>query len=140
MGLKVIAALTAVVLMLALGQVLFKASAASWVQTGELLSLRVAVRLVPALVIYAVATLAWVWVLQHVALSWAYPFVALTYLIVPALSWWLFGERVGWTYFVGVMLICAGVAITAFEHDAGSGSSSMAAGRDHREAGPTPPH
>lgn len=111
---RIVLSLLAVMLMLAVGQVLFKWSAMAWSQEGTLLSLKVAQRLLPALVLYGFATLAWVWVLQYVDLSRAYPFMALAFIVVPLLSLWFFAERIGWHYAVGALLIFAGVVTTAY--------------------------
>ena len=114
MSARVVMGLLTVMLLLAFGQVLFKWTAMAWSQEGGLMSLKVAERLLPALALYGIGTVAWVWLLQYVDLSRAYPFMALAFVVVPLLSWWLFAERVGWHHAVGALLICVGVVITAF--------------------------
>jgi len=66
-----------------------------------------------ALVIYGGLTLLWVWVLTRVPLSRAYPFVALAFVLTPALAALLFHERLDGWYFIGIGLVVAGVAIIA---------------------------
>jgi multidrug transporter EmrE-like cation transporter len=68
-----------------------------------------------ALFFYGVATLGWVYVLQHVALSRAYPFMALGYIIIPVLSWFFFNEFLSWRYLSGISLIIVGIVIIGFE-------------------------
>ncbi len=66
-----------------------------------------------ALAIYGVATLLWVYVLIQVPLSRAMPFIALTFVLAPALSAMFFGERLTLLYGVGIAVIIAGVTIAA---------------------------
>jgi drug/metabolite transporter (DMT)-like permease len=53
----------------------------------------------------------WLIVLSKLDLSYAYPILAFSYCIVPLLSWWIFGEQVSPMRWVGILVICAGVAI-----------------------------
>ncbi len=62
-----------------------------------------------ALVLYGVATLLWILILQSIPLSRAYPFVALGFILVPAVSVFLFGESVNMTYVAGSALIILGL-------------------------------
>lgn len=59
------------------------------------------------------ATLLWVWVLRTVPLSTAYPFMALAFVLVPALSYFLFNEALTWTHLLGFLLIVAGVIVVS---------------------------
>ena len=68
-----------------------------------------------ALVFYGLATLGWVYVLQHVALSRAYPFMAVGYIIIPVLSWFLFHEQLTSRYLSGVSLIIIGIVVIGLE-------------------------
>ena len=74
---------------ISLGQILFKRAAmqlpaspglADWLLNGWLLA---------ALVLYGATTLLWVWILRHVPLHLAYPFMGLAFLMVPVLEWLL---------------------------------------------------
>lgn len=99
------------VLAICAGQLLFKrvsnelASAGTWMN-GSVLSYGIL-----ALAIYAAATLLWIHVLRDLDLSRAYPIMALSFVVVPLASAWLYGDRLSGPYFVGVILICAGVAV-----------------------------
>ena len=69
--------------------------------------------LVGALFLYAVTTVGWIWVLRHVPLHLAYPFMGLAFLIVPCLSLVFLGEPIRWPTLVGGALILAGITIAA---------------------------
>ena len=68
-----------------------------------------------AVLFYGLATLGWVYVLQHVPLSRAYPFMAMGYIIIPVLSWYLFQEALTWRYFSGVSCIIIGIVVIGLE-------------------------
>lgn len=118
MSLRLWLALIGVILLMVLGQVLFKASAQALQTTGNWLDERFLLRFLPSLAVYGLATLAWVWVLRYIDLSRAYPFMALAFVFVPLASVWLFNERLSWRYAVGVLLICLGVMIAGSDHSA----------------------
>jgi len=96
---------------LAIGQVLFKISSISLYQVGSFFSLKVLSTLFAAMCLYGVTSIAWVWVLQKVELGKVYPLMALAFVLVPIGSHFAFGERFQFQYFVGVLLIVAGIVI-----------------------------
>ena len=96
---------------MAAGQGLFKSPALAWHAHGSLLTPTVLLRLLVALSVYGVATIAWIWVLQRAPLNLAYPLVALTFVLVPLGARWMFGETVGMRYWIGVGLIVAGIMV-----------------------------
>jgi len=96
---------------IASGQVLFKYSANALAIADRPWDMSVAVPLGAALAIYGVTTIGWVWVLQHVPLSRAYPFMALSFVLVPAASRFLFGEQLDVRYILGVCFICVGMVL-----------------------------
>ena len=98
---------------LAIGQILFKVSATSLNETGSFFALKTASTLLIALTLYAVTSIAWVWVLQKITLGRAYPLMALAFVLVPLGSYLVFGERFQPQYYVGVALICVGIVIAA---------------------------
>jgi multidrug transporter EmrE-like cation transporter len=65
-----------------------------------------------ALTLYGFATLLWIWILSRVPLSLAYPWVAAGVVIVPLLSWWVYGEKVNLTFWFGAGLVVVGILIT----------------------------
>jgi len=68
-----------------------------------------------ALALYAVTTLAWVWVLRTVPLSVAYSAVALVFVFVPLLAVWLFKEPLTLQFALGTALIGAGVLLVQLQ-------------------------
>jgi drug/metabolite transporter (DMT)-like permease len=96
---------------MAAGQLLFKLAAASLNRTGRVLDPGTFLTLGSAFLLYAVITLAWVWVLQRIELGRAYPLMALSYLLVPIGSYLVFGERFLPQYFVGIALIVIGIIV-----------------------------
>jgi drug/metabolite transporter (DMT)-like permease len=109
------ASLAVFVMALAVGQILFK-----WVGMvmrgrplldGFLLMARQPA-LYAALAIYALAAVLWIWILSRVPLMQAYPWVAATMAIVPLLGWFVFGERVGPIFWLGIALILVGMLLT----------------------------
>lgn len=112
MNLRTSSVIFLVVLSLAIGQLLFRATAIVWASGRPFLSMPVLMRLVPSLTFYALSTLAWIWVLRTVPLKSAYPFMALAFVLVPLGSHWLFGENVTPQYLLGTCLIMLGVIIT----------------------------
>lgn len=113
MSVRIASALLLVVLLMVVGQLLFKATAVSLQAHGSWFNPVVLCRLLASLAVYGLATLAWVSVLQHVPLGRAYPFMALAFVLVPLVSIWAFGESQHVRYFFGIILICVGVAISA---------------------------
>ena len=69
---------------------------------------------IAALVVYAAATLMWVWLLKVLPLSLAYPFVGLAFVIVPLLAAVWLGEALDWRHMAGGILIAAGVAVSSW--------------------------
>ncbi len=98
--------------MIAVGQVLFKMTGARLqTENAPFLSIALNPIFLLALVIYGLSTLAWVHVLKSAPLSYAYSFMALTFIIVPLLaSLWLH-EPIGWRYMLGAALIVSGLII-----------------------------
>lgn len=99
------------VVLISVGQVLFKYAALNSNKQQGLLALIFNKYLIVAGVVYAAATLLWVWQLKFVPLNRAYPVFAAAFIIVPCFSWLLFRERVTLPYVFGVMFIIFGVAL-----------------------------
>ena len=66
-----------------------------------------------ALIVYACATVFWLYLLQRIPLSVAYPFTALAMTIVPIIAYFIFGERMPWSYWLGLFFILCGITIIA---------------------------
>jgi hypothetical protein len=97
---------------LAIGQILFKLSANSLAETGSLFATKTLATLVCAFGLYGTVTLAWVWLLQKAELGQMYPFVALTFVLVPIGSYFIFNERFGAQYMFGVAFVMLGIFLT----------------------------
>lgn len=100
---------------LAAGQVLFKLSARHVAGAGGMAAFTQLFSypwFLLCLALYGGATLLWVWILRKVPLTAAYPFYALTFLLVPLLGTLFLGERVDTNYWLGVALIMAGIWLT----------------------------
>ncbi|GAB2583711.1 EamA family transporter [Dyella jejuensis] len=100
------------VLGMALGQIMFKLAAQDFALSHTLLGLLTSRYFVFGGVVYAGTTLLWIWILTRVSLSHAYPFMALSFVIVPLLSYVFFREYLGWRYWTGIVLIVVGVLTT----------------------------
>jgi drug/metabolite transporter (DMT)-like permease len=96
---------------LAVGQILFKASAAALMESGTFFASKPAAILLAAICLYGVTSVVWVWVLQKVELGRVYPLMALAFVLVPLGSYLVFGERFQPQYFVGVIMIMIGIFI-----------------------------
>jgi drug/metabolite transporter (DMT)-like permease len=96
---------------IAVGQILFKVSAVTLLQSGSFFSTKVLATLLSAMLLYFLTSVAWVWVLQKIELGRVYPFMALAFVLVPLGSYCAFGERFQNQYFLGVALIMAGVVV-----------------------------
>lgn len=59
------------------------------------------------------AALFWLLAIQSLPLSRAYPFIALTFVIVPLLAIPILGDSITTTQLAGMLLIVLGVALTA---------------------------
>jgi len=65
------------------------------------------------LVFYAVGALAWIAVLQRMDLGYAYPFLALNFILITLVSGLLLGEAVPLLRWAGIALIAAGILVVA---------------------------
>ncbi len=111
---------------MAVGQMLFKKTAlsissASGASSGKLpaglfegiiLAMQVP-WLYAALLVYAIATVTWLYILQRIPLSMAYPFSALSMIIVPLASTLIYGEKLSLNYWFGAILIILGISVIA---------------------------
>jgi drug/metabolite transporter (DMT)-like permease len=99
------------VVLISIGQVLFKYSALRADPKGGIWALLLNPYLVSAGVIYAGATLLWVMQLRSVPLNRAYPLFALAFIMVPLLSNWIFGEKLSIPYILGSVVVVVGVIL-----------------------------
>lgn len=99
------------------GQILFKLAAlrgAAYGGFAERLGAMAANKFfAAAIVLYAVLTLLWVWILSFTPLSRAYLFVALAFAITPFAGGVVFGEPITVRLAIGVAVIVLGLIIVA---------------------------
>ena len=62
---------------------------------------------------YFISVLFWLYVLSKVDLSFAYPFLAFSYVLVTLASHWFLGETIPPFRWAGVLVICFGVIMVA---------------------------
>ena len=104
----------ATVVALAAGQVLFKLAARGFAQFGWSVGAVLGnIHLWLALVVYGGATLVWIYVLTMVPLKLAYPFVALSFVVVPLLAHSLLHEPLHWQQMAGAAIIVLGVWVSS---------------------------
>jgi drug/metabolite transporter (DMT)-like permease len=94
------------------GQILFKRGAIGLSKGYKSWDLLLSAPIITGLFVYAASTLVWIYLLREVALSKAYPFFALSFVIVPLLSRIFFNEHLDKSYLAGITLIVAGVILT----------------------------
>ena len=97
-----------VVILMSLGQILFKYAANDSNKYFGVLN----IKLILALTVYLFSAFLWVYILRAIPLKTAYPFVALAFIIVPFLASIFFGEILSWNNYLGALIILIGVIIT----------------------------
>lgn len=103
----------ACVVVMTIGQVLFKQVAINYNKVGTVYDLSVIGILAVAGALYVTSSGLWVWALRYVEISKAYPYFALGFVFVPLLGAWMFGEVLTLRYGLGVLLIVVGVAMSS---------------------------
>ena len=100
---------------LACGQVLFKFAATQYPSVGSLKQRLLAIAFSPAfifaIILYAVLSAFWVWLLTTIPLSVAYPFVALSFVLTLLAGVFIFGEPFSIRLLVGAALIVSGLLV-----------------------------
>jgi drug/metabolite transporter (DMT)-like permease len=99
------------VLVISTGQVLFKIASGLIDPRNPLANPKGLGVLFVALTIYGAATLLWIAVLRQAPLSRVYPVMAFSFVVVPLASLFLLKEHISLSYWGGVALIVAGVAL-----------------------------
>ncbi len=84
----------------------------------------VLVWLVVGLICYAISMLSWMFALTKYELSFAYPFLGITYVLVylGAIYWDKIGEQLSWQRTAGIVLILLGVAFVNYKKSDKNGS------------------
>ncbi len=98
--------------LLSSGQMLFKYAAITSPVLNSFhgfLSLALNPWFIVAVILYAVATILWILILQQVPLSMAYPFVALGFVLVPLGAHYFLHETLNFYYLIGVLFVVLGL-------------------------------
>ena len=104
----------ACVVLMTIGQVLFKQVALNYNKTENIFEWGVFGILLMAGILYVSSSGLWVWALRYMELSKAYPYFALAFVFVPLMGVWVFGEALSLRYALGVALIIIGVVMTSY--------------------------
>lgn len=89
------------------GQMLLKSGA-----SGEtLLQQFLAPQSIIGLGLYFAAALCYMYALRKIPVSIAFPSVALSYVLVALLAFWLYDEALTMPKVIGILLVCAGVVL-----------------------------
>jgi drug/metabolite transporter (DMT)-like permease len=104
-------------MLISVGQLLFKQASqtSGLIQSNALLSFISNPFLATALVIYFLSTLWWVVALRSTPLSYAYVFMALSFVYVPLFSWLVLRETVGWKTILGTAFIVLGIVVATMD-------------------------
>jgi drug/metabolite transporter (DMT)-like permease len=62
---------------------------------------------------YAISIFFWLYALTRVDLSFAYPFLALSYVLIILASWLFLDESIPATRWIGILVICLGVFLVS---------------------------
>ncbi len=110
------ATIAGVVLTVALvcaGQLMFKHISIIINAGAHILSVPVLGYAILAFAVSGSGSLVWIYLLRSVELNRVYPYMAMSFVILPILSAFFFGEKLSLHYFVGIAFIALGiVAIT----------------------------
>ena len=63
------------------------------------------------IILYAIGVLFWLYALSKLDLSYAYPFLALTYVLVALAGWFFLNENISLIRWIGIIVICIGVVL-----------------------------
>ena len=109
-----VAAMTAAQLLLKKGLLLVGGSPAHLVDLIPFfLKAYTNIYVISAVLLTIVTALAWILAVSKVQLSFLYPFMALSYVLVALFSLLFFKEDVGVLRWLGIIVICAGVFIVS---------------------------
>lgn len=103
-------------LVISIGQILFKrASETLSGPGGPIPGLLASPHFWIAVIMYGLATVAWVFVIRDMPIGRAYMFMALSYLYIPLLSLVFLAEAITLTQIAGALIICVGIAVSGLK-------------------------
>ena len=100
------------VVVMVVGQILFKQVAINYNKSLTLLSTQVVGLGTIAVGLYFISTVLWIVVLRNADISKAYPFFALGFVLIPIAGYVLFEESLGYLQIFGILLITIGVVLS----------------------------
>jgi drug/metabolite transporter (DMT)-like permease len=109
--------LTAVATSIALGQYFFKRVGVSIhgaSPVGAVRMLMASPLFYAAIGLYATSTVLWIFALSRMPITRAYPWIMAASATVPIIGWLGFGERVSPGFWIGLIFVLVGLAITQF--------------------------
>jgi len=88
--------------------------------------------LIAGLACYAISMLSWMFALTKYELSFAYPFLGITYVLVylGAVYWDQIGEQLTWQRTVGIVLILTGVVFVNYKNSNQEAADKDASNKD----------
>ena len=103
------------VVLLLCGQLLFKYGARNREVSSvtDVVKLMFSPPILIAVVVYAVATLLWIYILTKIPISYAYPIQALAFPLVVVMSSFLFNEKIPTNRWIGIGIIILGVLVAS---------------------------
>lgn len=96
----------------AAGQLLFKKVGLLWRESEGSCSMKALQYLFLSGALYAVISISWVWLLRRIDINRIYPIMALSFIFVPIGNNFIFQEKISAQYFIGVIIVMAGVVVT----------------------------
>ena len=93
------------------GQILFKFAAQTLPPRPQVWDIALNYYTVAAIILYAALTFLWIYLLKGGDLNKTYPVMSLSFVLVPAASWVVFGETLGRADVLGLILIVVGVVL-----------------------------
>jgi len=67
--------------------------------------------LIGGVALHILALITWLYVLKHVEVSYAYPFISMGFVVVLLLSYFVFNENINFFRILGVIFIMTGIII-----------------------------
>lgn len=68
---------------------------------------------ISAVLLTIITALAWIQALSRTELTYIFPFMALSYVIVTLFSMWMFSENVTAIRWIGIVVVCIGVFLVS---------------------------
>jgi len=101
------------IIFVSFGQILFKYSSMLLNRGYEALSINVIGCVFLAFLSAGLGSIIWIILLRNIDLSRAYPFMALSFILVPLLGFIFFNEQLSTPYLIGAMFVISGITIIA---------------------------